>query len=138
MTGRRLVALAAQVLATESQGPRGDPLAALAATRDLELAARQAARVYAEAARAAGCTWAQAGAALGLASPAVFELVASDLGRGPVVAWKCACGRMVIDSGPDAGHPADAERGHAERCARLAADTAAWDAQWDDEEDGDG
>jgi hypothetical protein len=49
-------------------------------------------------------------------------------------AWVCpACRDTVIDRGPQAGHPADREDGHADGCPRLATAIAAWSASWDDD-----
>jgi len=50
-----------------------EPLAGLAAARQLELAARRTARDYLRAAREAGRTWHQIGTALGLASDAQHD-----------------------------------------------------------------
>jgi hypothetical protein len=47
--------------------------------------------------------------------------------------WRCpSCGGLVLDYGPEAGHPEDRETGHAGGCERQAAAIAAWDAQWPD------
>jgi hypothetical protein len=45
-----------------------------------------------------------------------------------------ACRSTVTDRGPQAGHPADTEEGHAGDCQRLAAEMAAWNASWEDED----
>lgn len=138
------------VIASEPSGPsvpEPEPLAALAAARSLERAARDAWRQHAKAAREDGRTWADIGEALGYADDPqpgmtsvaehAFAALASDLGRGPSFGWTCpACLQTVLDYGPEMGHAEDAERGHAEGCARLAESARAYGAQWEDEGDG--
>jgi hypothetical protein len=111
-------------------------------------AARQKVHGYLKQARQDGLTWQQIGQALRL------ERVAEDRGISPAeaafdyathaeharpfeelsFAWTCpSCQGFVRDYGPNAGHPVDAERGHAgEDCPRLAATVAAYEAEWDD------
>jgi hypothetical protein len=59
-----------------------------------------------------------------------FRLVAGppSMPYDPIYAhWTCAsCGEFIKDNGPDAGHPVDAEKGHADGCERHARDIAAW------------
>jgi hypothetical protein len=113
-----------------------DPLEALGALTQLRAALAQAERDAARRAREDGKSWREIGEALGRPDPdAAFLRVAERAGRYPVAPWACGdCGHMVIDRGPDAGHPEDQERGHAEGCERFAATVAAWD----DADEGDG
>lgn len=122
-----------------------EPLAGITAARHLEWAMRDEIRRHVKAAREDGRTWAEIGAALGCrtgpdrlpVSESAFRVVAADLGSGPSFAWTCpACLKTVIDYGPEAGHPEDAERGHAGGCARFAETVAEWDKQREEGEDG--
>ncbi|MGH9152859.1 MAG: tyrosine-type recombinase/integrase [Acidimicrobiales bacterium] len=46
--------------------------------------------------------------------------------------WRCGdCDGLVLDSGPGAGHPVDAEPGHREDCGRLAAEVSQYVAGLD-------
>jgi hypothetical protein len=90
-------------------------------------------------ARAQGTSWGQVGLQLGMGideeplkvhiDVAAFERVAAGL-RCPGAAsveWACAsCGQRVTDYGPITPDPAQRERGHADDCARLAAEIADW------------
>lgn len=126
-----------------------EPLAGLAASRQLEIAARQRAADYVRAAREAGHSWQDIGTALGLVpagdaqqagetvADAAFTYAAghpdTDTARryGRSVTWQCgSCDQVIIDHGLCNG-PADDERGHAGNCPRLAATIAAWDAEWE-------
>jgi hypothetical protein len=42
-----------------------------------------------------------------------------------------ACAQAISGRGPYESHPEDNEQGHADGCARLAADAAAWQAEGD-------
>jgi hypothetical protein len=123
-----------------------DPLEALRSLAAIGAAVRRAEQDAARAAREQEKTWTDIGEATGFADPPqpgmtsvaehAFHRFASDIGSGPSVVWRCrSCGELVSDHGPELGNPADAERGHAEGCARLAGAVAAWDAQWDESGD---
>ena len=129
------------VIPSEPDGPsqlEPGSLAAVTAAVSLSRAAMRAVRDWCRAAREDGATWAQVAAAMDYDSPAAaFFLLASDLGNGPSAGWTCrTCLQAVTDYGPEAGHPADQEHGHADGCARLAETVRAYDAQWEDEGDG--
>jgi hypothetical protein len=126
-----------------------EPLAGLAASRQLEIAARDHAADYVRAAREAGHSWQDIGNALGLVqggdaqqagesvAEAAFTYAAghpdTETARryGRSVSWRCgSCDEVIIDLGLCNG-PADDERGHTRNCPRLAATIAAWDAEWE-------
>jgi hypothetical protein len=126
-----------------------EPLAGLAASRQLELAARSHANDYIRAAREAGRSWHDIGAALGLApggdaqqagenmAEAAFTYTAghpdTETARryGRFIVWRCgSCDQAIADQGLSNG-PADDEHGHAGKCARHAATIAAWNAERD-------
>jgi len=126
-----------------------DPLAGLAASRQLELAAREHAADYVRAAREAGHSWHDIGTALGLVpggdaqqagetvAEAAFTFAAGHPDTetayryGRSVIWTCgSCAQVISDRGLCNG-PADDEVGHADNCPRLAAIIAVWDAEWD-------
>jgi hypothetical protein len=102
-------------------------------------------RDRAERARGDGITWQQIGEALGLhqgpgarlgydLGVAAFEHFTGepDLWYRDSFQFRCAsCGGYITDRGPFESHPEDNEHGHAPGCVRLAADVAAWRAQWD-------
>jgi hypothetical protein len=102
-------------------------------------------RDRAERARGDGITWPQIGEALGLhqgpdaklgydLGVAAFEHFTGepDLWYRASFQFRCAsCGEYITDRGPFESHPEDNEQGHAPGCGRLAADVAAWRAQWD-------
>lgn len=110
-----------------------DALARVEVERLLELEAR---RVFAQAvieARADGHSWEQIVRHVPGLEPAygdeaaekLFALVSVPGSRfgGDHVSWRCGdCDGLVLDRGPDAGHPVDAEPGHREGCGRLAAE----------------
>ena len=112
---------------------QGDALAKVEVERRLELEARRGfARAVVEA-RADGHSWEQIvrhvpglGPAYGdEAAEKLFEMVSVPGSRfgGDHVSWRCGdCDGLVLDRGPDAGHPVDAEPGHREGCGRLAAE----------------
>ena len=121
------------VIASNPDGPvtiYPQPLPAIAALTDLQGAIRWLLHEQARYARGDGESWLTIGRALYAAGsgcgPAVlqdraFSYVASDLGDGPSFAFTCGeCHGRVIDRGPEAGSPHDAEQGHVPGCARFA------------------
>jgi hypothetical protein len=130
------------VIRSEPDGPttpEPEPIAAITAARDLEHAAASAVRDHVRNAREDGCTWGRVGDVIGYrpslrgpsAAEQAFAAFASDLGNGPAFAWTCpVCLGIVTDRGPETS-PADAERGHADGCTRLAETVRAWDASWE-------
>lgn len=108
------------------------------AARTVAAAARGLMYDYARRARGAGLSWRQLADPLGVLgdedidpAAAAFELIA-----GPpayrfdqvTTAWRCAsCDAYVTDTGPDNGHPADCERGHAAGCARHRREIRAYE-----------
>jgi hypothetical protein len=127
-----------------------DPLTGARAARDIERGARHAAREYIRAARQAGHGWDQIGQALDVvpdgdadqAGQTVAEAAYTYAAGRPdpeapwqprSFLWTCrACDQAISDRGPIAG-PADNEPGHTERCPRLAAAIAEWNADWEAE-----
>jgi hypothetical protein len=116
-----------------------EPMAALQACAAIGQALRPITHEYVRRAREYGHSWPDIGIALGLqqtggngvsAAEAAYDRVAGEPGFGVrAFAWACpVCRGMVIDRGPEAGHPHDREEGHATGCPRLAADVAAWNA----------
>jgi hypothetical protein len=101
---------------------------------------------YIKYAREDGRTWLQIGQALGLAedaesnydvASAAYDHAAGkpSLLRTPSFFWSCpACGQGVTDYGPFTANPWDNESGHADGCARFAADVARYRADWGDDE----
>jgi hypothetical protein len=117
----------------------------------LECAARLTAAIrhlildYARQAREDGHSWQEIGVALGFrfdpdsevsVADAAYDCVTGPIGFGRAsFAWVCpTCRSTIIDRGPQAGHPADTEEGHADDCQRLATEIAAWNASWDAED----
>ena len=110
-----------------------DALAKVEVQRRLELEARRGFVQAVVEARAEGHSWQQIVdhvAGLGPAGGAeaaekLFESVSvrgSRFGEDHVT-WRCSdCDGLVLDRGPDAGHPVDAVPGHGEGCRRLAAE----------------
>lgn len=96
---------------------------------------------WAKKARGEGTPWRELVAPLGIDTedewidPPVeaFRLVAGppSMPHDPVYAhWTCAsCSEFIRDSGPAAGHPVDAETGHATGCERFAREIAAYEAR---------
>ncbi|HJP80581.1 MAG TPA: hypothetical protein VJ914_40290 [Pseudonocardiaceae bacterium] len=95
------------------------------------------------AARGQGMSWERIAAIPGVLeggnageSPAerAFYLVAPqepDSFRPSYTTWCCAtCDRSVTDRGPFEAHPANNESGHAEDCARLAAEVEQYRREW--------
>lgn len=120
---------------------RDDAVARVELERRLELEARRGFGQAVADARAEGFTWEHiAGRVPGLArhgaeaAEMVFELVAVP-GAGANVdhlSWRCGnCDGMVLDRGPYGGHPTDAEPGHGDACARLAAEASRYVAGLD-------
>lgn len=129
--------------------PDVEPLAGLTVSRRLEIAAREHAADYVRAAREAGYSWQDIGNALGLVpgadaqqagntvAEAAYTYAAGHLDTetahryGRDVIWRCgSCDEVISDCGLCNG-PADDECGHADKCPRLAATVAAWDAEWE-------
>jgi hypothetical protein len=125
-----------------------DPLSGVrAAVLVGEVAAGQIAE-YATAARAAGRSWDEVAAVLGVQEGPYnsrAEVVFGGLiehrplpveerngwGERSTARWTCGtCGGRVTDSGPFEGHPADNESGHADTCARMGAEVAAYRRRW--------
>ena len=108
-----------------------DALARVEVERRLELEARRGFGQAVVEARAEGHSWEQIvhhvpglGPAYGAeAAEKLFALVSvpgSRFGEDHLT-WLCDdCDGLVLDRGPDAGHPVDAEPGHREGCGRLA------------------
>jgi hypothetical protein len=149
---RAAVGRAVREVIRETEGghitdPLAAPLANIRAARRVELAARGRAREHIRAARETGRTWHEIGAALDLGAEAADRgrsagEAAYDFAAGEPLrqldrrwfGWTCpACQGRILDRGPEAGHPVDAEEGHADGCERLAATVAAHDAEWADE-----
>jgi len=121
-----------------------DYVAGIGAAQEVARVARSLASDYARKARGEGMPWRDLAAALGISAdpddaPAetAFELVApTPLMRFDAVSvcWDCAsCGQWITDKGPYNGHPTDDETGHADNCARHAAEIAAWTRAWGDD-----
>jgi hypothetical protein len=125
-----------------------EPLPAMRAARDLELAARHAAHAYVRAAREGGHSWEEIGTALELqpngdaqqtgdtVAEAAFTYVTgapdSEHARryGRTFAWTCnTCDNLILDHGIT-NHPADDEHGHGPACERMIKTIEEWDARW--------
>src|SRR5258708_1514631 len=116
-----------------------DPLAGLAASRQLELAARKHAADQVRAAREAGHSWHDIGTALGLVpggdaqqagetvAEAAFTFAAGHPDTetayryGRSVMWTCRSCDQVISDRRLCNRPVDDEAGHVQNCPRLAA-----------------
>ncbi len=121
-----------------------ESLGGLQAAVQLKHAAMRLTLEYARQAREDGHSSQEIGVALSLVHLAESDISVAgaaydyavgttDLGRASF-AWVCpACRGTVLEHGPEAGHPADCEYGHADDCTRLATVIAAWDNSWDDE-----
>jgi hypothetical protein len=105
------------------------------------------ARDWAREARGAGRSWSDVAEVLGRMLPdgedpaiEAFVWVAPTPSMRfdrVTVGWRCStCDQMITDHGPYESHPVDNESGHADGCARQAAEVAAWKirAGWDDDE----
>lgn len=109
----------------------------------LKHAARKLSLDYVRHAREDRHSWQDIGIALGFsddpeagisAAEAAYTYAAGTTPAWRSFAWVCLqCRATIIDHGPEAGHPADCEQGHADDCTRLAAAVAAWTALWDNE-----
>jgi hypothetical protein len=119
-----------------------EPIVGLHAAVSLMRAARSFGLEYVRKAREDGSTWHEIGEALELPGHADRERpaayadfgfgFATDGGSRPSITWICpACRSTVIDHGPEAGPPIDAEAGHSEACSRLASAMKAWNASWE-------
>jgi hypothetical protein len=122
-----------------------EPLAGIRAAQILADSAARIRREYTQHARAEGIAWPQIGEALALdqgpdgksgydLGVAAFEHFEGepDLWHQSSFHYHCAsCGEWITDRGPYESHPEDNERGHAEGCARFAAELAAWQAERD-------
>jgi hypothetical protein len=121
--------------------PGAEPMAGLRAATALKMATRELLLDYVRDAREDGYTWRDIGVGLGFsddpdsgvsAAEAAYEFAAGTTSAWRSFAWTCRhCHATIIDRGPEAGHPADCEDGHADDCARLASAIAAWAALWD-------
>jgi hypothetical protein len=133
--GRREIRAAVHRLTADPGDPPPGSLETLAALRYLGAAVIWAKRDAARDAREKGQSWSDIGEAMGYAdgtqpgltsvAERAFLAVAEDLGSGPSAAWRCLCGALIIDHGPEAGGPAESETGHAEDCPRHTADLTA-------------
>ena len=123
-----------------------DSMSGLEAATKLASAVRRLILDYARQAREDGHSWQEVGVALGIkpvddsgvsVADAAYDYAAGTPGFGRAsFAWVCSvCRGTVIDRGPQAGHPADTEEGHADDCRRLAAGIAAWNASWEAEDE---
>jgi hypothetical protein len=122
---------------------RADPALGLRAAQRLAVAVRDEVDDYIRRCRGSGIGWHEVGRLLLLHTEAVAEkrplaTLAYDFASGrrggpwgnpTAVMWPCStCGNTIHDAGPAAGSPRDAEHGHADGCAQLAAAIADWDA----------
>ena len=119
-----------------------DALARVGLERQLELEARRGFGQAVVEARAEGHSWDQIVQHVPGLRPAygaeaaekLFELVSVPSSRfgEDHVSWRCGdCDGLVLDRGPDAGQPVDAEPGHREDCGRLAAEVSRYVAGLD-------
>ena len=129
-----------------------EPLAGLKAAEILADTAARIRREYTQHARAEGITWLQIAQALSLGQDADgksgYDLAVAafehfegqpDLWNQSNFHYHCgSCGEWITDRGPYESHPEDNESGHAADCARLAAELAAWQAERDAWERGEG
>lgn len=124
--------------------PEPRPLAGLQAALLVARLATTAAHKYAKGLRGEGTSWRDIADLLEIPwsddysrRERAYELVAgpADNRRGAYadlrVFWTCGgpngCGQYVTDRGPYDAHPRDNETGHADGCARVAAEVAAWE-----------
>jgi hypothetical protein len=120
-------------------------MAGLQAAVALKHAARKLSLDYVRYAREDGHSWQDIGITLGFSDGSEAGISAAEAaytyaaGTSPAwhsFAWVCPqCRATIIDRGPEAGHPADCEEGHADGCLRLGAAVTVWTASWDDEAD---
>jgi hypothetical protein len=124
--------------------PMAEPLAGIRYARIAQDVAAGLVKDYAAAARADGLAWLQIADALGITEgdgydrgTEAFSRVAENLvsGYNRSFYWRCqACGNGITDYGPFESNPVSTQSGHAEACARLAADVARYRADWGDDE----
>jgi hypothetical protein len=124
--------------------PMAEPLAGIRYARIAQGVAAGLVKEYVAAARADGLAWLQVADALGIAEgdgydrgAEAFSRVAGKLvpGYNQSFRWHCpACGNGITDYGPFEANPESTQSGHAGDCARLAADLAAYRADWGDDE----
>lgn len=129
--------------------PEPRPRAGLQAALLVVRLANAEAYKFAKGLRGEGTSWLEIADLLGIPwseeysrRERAYELVAgpADNRRGAYadlrVFWTCGgpngCGQYVTDRGPYDPHPRDNETGHADGCARVAAEVAAW--EWETEE----
>ena len=123
-----------------------DSMSGLEAATKLTSAVRRLILDYARQAREDGHSWHELGVALGFredadsgisVADAAYDFAARPIGFGRAsFAWVCPeCRSTVIDRGPQAGHPADTEEGHADDCRRLAEEVSAWNFSWEAEDE---
>jgi hypothetical protein len=116
-----------------------DAMTGLECAAKLTSAVRRLVLDYTRQAREDGHSWQEIGVALGSKAVAdsgasvadvAYDYAAGTTGFGRAsFAWVCsACRSTVIDRGPQVGHPADSEGGHADDCRRMAAEITAWNA----------
>jgi hypothetical protein len=133
----------ARTAVRELAGGDTTPLALARAGHRLGQLARSVTCDHMRDARAAGDSWQAIGEALGFTvdslgwGPAdqAFAYAAVQVREAdtPWTGWTCtSCQGRVLDYGPEAGSPADQERGHADGCERFAAAVRAWKKQWED------
>lgn len=114
-------------------------VAGIEAARKVEQRARHLVVEYAHKARGEGVTWAELALVLGIeVDPELYNEPAADAFREIAhtpsrqfdrvwTGWTCAsCAQRITDYGPYNGHPDDNEGGHADDCARHAAEIAAY------------
>ncbi|MFI7608882.1 hypothetical protein ACIBTV_27730 [Micromonospora sp. NPDC049366] len=120
------------------------PITRLQAAVWLRAEARSRVGYEIQRARGAGASWQEIAVVLGLvdadrATPydqavAAFEEAMADGFSLHHFGFTCAtCGASVRDYGPFEPHPIDREEGHAEGCARMAAQLAEWKAKHGDD-----
>lgn len=105
-----------------------DPAAAFKAARIVRDAAENAVRRYVAEMREGGRSWDEIGELLPIengdvAAAEAFEQFADGDAFDRRFFWRClSCEQTISDRGPYNGHPVDCETGHAEDCARHAAE----------------
>jgi hypothetical protein len=125
--------------------PEASAAEAVHIARELELAVYAEVRGRIRRAREAGESWAAVGAMLRLGpvaaqGPGTLAELAFDYTAGartllawypdrPLFWWDCpVCGQRIADHGPGAG-PISDQDGHADGCARLAAEDSEWEQE---------
>jgi len=120
-----------------------EPMMGLRAATALKMATRRLLLDYIRYAREDGNSWRDIGLGLGYsddpdtglsAAQAAYDFAAGTTSAWHSFSWTCQhCHATIIDRGPEAGHPADCEDGHADGCTRQATAVAAWAASRYDE-----